>query len=309
MHPRNRHPGRYDFRALVAASPELARFVGKNAHGDISIDFANPEAVKALNGALLKSFYGISGWDIPQGYLCPPIPGRSDYIHSIADLLADNNDGRIPRGDRVRVLDVGVGASLIYPIIGRSEYEWSFVGTDVDDKALASARRILEANPKLASGIELRLQSVPENILKGVVQPDERFDLVVCNPPFHSSLEEAEQGSRRKWRNLGRAPSASTRKPKLNFGGQSGELWCPGGEVAFIGRMIDESAVFAKNVFCYSSLVSKDSSLDDLYERLNQAEVADTATIEILHGQKKSRIVAWTFLNQNEQDQWRKRWT
>jgi 23S rRNA (adenine1618-N6)-methyltransferase len=45
---------------------------------------------------LLISYYDIQKWDIPH-YLCPPIPGRADYIHYIADLLAESNNGIIPK--------------------------------------------------------------------------------------------------------------------------------------------------------------------------------------------------------------------
>ena len=105
LHPRNRDLAGYDFAALAAASPGLARYLITTPAGTpgttkptagTSIDFANPAAVKAFNRALLVHHYGISGWDIPAGYLCPPIPGRADYIHHVADLLATCNRKEIP---------------------------------------------------------------------------------------------------------------------------------------------------------------------------------------------------------------------
>ena len=102
FHPRNRHQGRYDVAALVEASPELGPFVLRTPGGALSIDFADPRAVKALNLALLTAHYGVRGWDIPEGYLCPPIPGRADYVHHLADLLARRRGGAIPRGAAVR---------------------------------------------------------------------------------------------------------------------------------------------------------------------------------------------------------------
>ena len=142
LHPRNRHRARYDFPQLVHSYAELAAFVQRNKFGDESIDFANPAAVKALNRALLLHFYGITNWDIPAGYLCPPIPGRADYLHYLADLLADGNGGVVPRGPAVRVLDVGMGANCIYPIIGHQEYGWQFVGTEIDPVACARPSRL-----------------------------------------------------------------------------------------------------------------------------------------------------------------------
>lgn len=119
LHPRNVHRGQYDFPLLSEYNPRLSAFVARNAFGKESIDFANAEAVKSLNGALLHQAYGIRDWDIPPQYLCPPVPGRADYLHYLADLLAANNTGVIPLGKIVKVLDIGTGANCIYPLIGR----------------------------------------------------------------------------------------------------------------------------------------------------------------------------------------------
>jgi len=88
LHPRSKHINRYDFKKLIEGFPELESFVKPNKFGDESIDFSDPKAVICLNKALLKHHYGIEHWLIPEGYLCPPIPGRADYIHHIADLLS-----------------------------------------------------------------------------------------------------------------------------------------------------------------------------------------------------------------------------
>jgi len=73
LHPRNKHQGRYNFDELTSNSEELSVFVRPNSYGDQSIDFSNPDAVKALNTALLKTHYNLEFWDIPQGFLCPPL--------------------------------------------------------------------------------------------------------------------------------------------------------------------------------------------------------------------------------------------
>jgi 23S rRNA (adenine1618-N6)-methyltransferase len=304
LHPRSPHRGRYDFGSLVACSPELAVFVAKNGYGDESIDFANPSAVKALNRALLRLEYGITGWDIPAQYLCPPIPGRADYLHYLADLLADGGD--IPRGSSVRVFDVGVGANCIYPLIGERSYGWHFVGSDIDEVALANAKCIVDAND-LGSDIELRLQTSCSAIFSGVMKPDESFDLTICNPPFHASPEEANAGVQRKWRNLGKREQGGKR-PVLNFGGQGGELYCEGGEEAFIGRIVADSAEHAGHCLWYTTLVSKSASLPGVYRALKGVRAMNVQTIEMTQGQKKSRIVVWTFLDRQQQMEWRARW-
>jgi len=299
MHPRNRHAGRYDFDRLTKSCPELARFVALNRFGARSIDFADPAAVLTLNRALLKDLYGVSEWGVPEGYLCPPIPGRSDYLHYMADLLASSNGGEIPRGAAVRCLDIGVGANCVYPIIGRGEYGWSFVGTDIDPAALAWAKRLVEANEGLAGGVELRRQASPRAVLEGIVRAGEVFDLSMCNPPFYASEAEVQEASRRKWKNLGHGATI-----KKNFGGTGVELWCPGGEAAFVRRLIDESARVPSKVLWFSSLVSRASEVPGLYEALEKAGADDARTIEMEQGQKKSRIVAWTFLDEGRRREW-----
>ena len=51
FHPRNRHRHRYNFPELIKACPELADYVSPNPFEDLSIDFTNPKAIKALNKA------------------------------------------------------------------------------------------------------------------------------------------------------------------------------------------------------------------------------------------------------------------
>ncbi len=305
LHPRNQHVGRYDFAKLQAAHPSLVPFVVPNRFdaNEVTIDFANPEAVKTLNAALLKTCYGVVHWDIPPGYLCPPIPGRADYLHHIADLLAACNSGEIPRGNAVRVLDIGVGANCIYPLIGQHEYGWRFVGADVDAVAIAAAQQILDGNAGLGERIELRQQTSATQIFKGVVGgAEDGFDLVICNPPFHASREAAEKGSARKWKNLGKVRESAA--PKLNFGGQAVELWCDGGEAGFVGRMVAESAALKKQVLWFSALIASEDTLPGLYAALRDLRAESVKTIAMAQGQKKSRIIAWTFVAEAKRAAW-----
>jgi 23S rRNA (adenine1618-N6)-methyltransferase len=292
LHPRNRFRAGYDFPQLIARSPRLSAFVAPNAFGDLSIDYANPEAVKALNQALLTSAYGLDRWDLPPGYLCPPIPGRSDYLHHVADLLETSSTVASSRRRPVAVLDIGTGANCIYPLIGASEYGWRFVGSEIDPVALRWARRLAAANPAVAGLIECRLQSAPLECFSGVIEPGETFDLSICNPPFHPSAEAAAEGSRRKRRHLGGRARATT---GLNFGGTPGELWCDGGELGFVRRMIAQSAERPALCRWFTTLVSKSTHLPRLRQSLRDVEAAEVRTIEMAHGQKTSRILAWTF--------------
>lgn len=306
LHPRNRHRERYDFELLTKTCPELAPFVHLNPYGDESVDFSNPEAVKTLNKALLRQYYGIDYWDIPPGYLCPPIPGRADYIHHAADLLCESNYGKIPKGPKVRCLDVGVGANCVYPIIGLREYGWSFIGSDIDPVSVESANKIIAANALLQGAVECRLQSNPQDIFFGVLRKDEYLDLTICNPPFHPSQEAAGASALRKLNNLN---PEKTIQPVLNFGGSGGELWCEGGELAFVGNMIRQSRQFTTNCFWFSSLISKQSNLKPVYEALKKAAATEVKTIPMGQGNKSSRIVAWSFLTGEQRKVWRNtRW-
>jgi 23S rRNA (adenine1618-N6)-methyltransferase len=270
LHPRNPHRFQYDFEQLVCGCKELKTFVFINKYNSQTIDFANPEAVKMLNKAILKHFYGIYFWEIPDNYLCPPIPGRADYVHYLADLLA----------------------SLVYPIIGSQTYNWQFVGSDIDPVAVESARRIIENNDSLLGKIEIRLQTSSTNIFKEIILSDEVFDLTMCNPPFHSSLKEATAGTRRKIKNLGGNP---TLKTTLNFGGQNTELWCEGGEESFVKKMILESATIPRKAKWFTSLISKKEHLPFIHRTLKSVKAKEVRTIDMAQGQKVSRIVAWRF--------------
>lgn len=307
LHPRNRHRSGYDFPRLIAVELALGSFVEANVNGEQSIDFSNAAAVKALNRALLKDSYGIQQWEIPPQYLCPAVPGRADYIHYVADLLAGSNHGVVPRQQAMQVLDIGTGASCIYPLIGQSEYGWRFVATDIDAASLGSAQKILDANPKQKQQITLRLQASSAAIFQGVIGDDDWFDISLSNPPFHASLTEAREANQRKRENLGKLDDRAN--TSLNFGGQDAELWCDGGEQGFILRMIKESAQIATRCFWFTTLVSKSASLPAIYEALKRANVEQHKTIAMRQGQKQSRLVAWTFLNSQQQEGWRKlRW-
>ncbi|HCX20989.1 MAG: 23S rRNA (adenine(1618)-N(6))-methyltransferase RlmF [Flammeovirgaceae bacterium] len=306
LHKRNKHQGKYDFEALVEVSPELSEHLRKNPKGEDTIDFANAESVKALNLALLKLQYGISHWDIPKGYLTPPIPGRADYIHHMAQWLSRDNSGKLAEGPKIKCLDIGTGASLIYPIIGVSEYDWTFVASDIDPTSIESAQNIIDQNSHLKERVELRIQKEPADTLYGILQPKDRFDLVICNPPFHGSAEEAMEASTRKVRNL---TGKNIKQPKLNFAGMPNELWCEGGEVQFIQNYVRQSSKFAKSCFWYSTLVSKDANVKSVYQALSKYQPEQVQSIQMGQGNKVSRLVTWTFLTLEQQKQWRlNRW-
>ncbi|HZX74234.1 MAG TPA: RlmF-related methyltransferase, partial [Cyclobacteriaceae bacterium] len=167
--------------------------------------------------------------------------------------------------------------------------------------AISSAAKIVETNVALKGKIELRLQSNSKDIFRGIIHQDEHFDLTICNPPFHASLEEAQAGTLRKLSNLNHKRIT---KPTLNFGGKNNELWYEGGEEKFVQKMIAQSKQIASSCFWFSTLISKSSNLKSVYSALQHAEALDVKTIPMHQGNKTSRIVAWTYLTKAQQEKW-----
>ncbi|WP_025663871.1 23S rRNA (adenine(1618)-N(6))-methyltransferase RlmF [Aquimarina megaterium] len=284
MHPNNIHNKPYDFETLTTTHNALENFVFINTFGNSTIDFSNQKAVLELNKALLKHHYGLKDWSIPEGYLCPPIPGRVDYIHHLADMLAKEGGTT-----QIKGLDIGMGANCIYPILGAQVYNWHMVGADIDENAVISAKNNIKINQQLTDTIEIRHQTNNANIFEGIIKNEEFFDFTMCNPPFHASQKEASRGTLRKLKNLG-----ITEHNELNFGGQANELWCNGGEALFLKRMIKQSVAFARQVGFFTSLVSKKEHLPKLEKQLDKLKATHT-TIAMEQGNKKSRFIIWKF--------------
>lgn len=300
LHTRNLHRSSYNFDELISCVPELKHYVFKNAYGNLTINFGIPKAVKLLNKALLEHFYNVKNWDIPDENLCPPIPGRADYIHYIADLLVETSGG-IPRGISVKGLDIGTGANLVYPLIAHQSYGWEILGTDINQKSLDNAKSILDANPEFSSKIQLKFQPDSNFIFKNILNSDDKFTFSMCNPPFYDSEESAMKGNLRKTKNL---KKSKVQKPNFNFSGQQSELWCDGGELAFISKMIEESILYSSQILWFTCLVSKKENLFKLNSLLTKVAAVEVKTIDMAQGQKVSRILAWTFFPQKDRKGW-----
>lgn len=285
LHKKNIHQGRYDLKLLSKKSNELREYIITNPRGEETIDFHNPKAVFALNKALLKTYYNIAYYDIPEGFLCPPIPGRADYIHYLAEKVDYKN--------KLSVLDIGTGANCIYPIIGINTYKWSFLGTDIDPKSINNGNKLIEKNNVLKGRFQVKLQKNKANIFRGIIGETDKFYYTMCNPPFHKSLHDAIEANKRKNTNLSKGKN---KDENLNFGGQKAELWCKGGELAFIDKMINESKEFRDNVVWFTTLVSNKENLVSLKETLSKVGAKRVEVIEMSQGQKISRILLWSFM-------------
>jgi len=294
LHPKNKNREQYKIEELLLVIPELKDHIKKNKLGEDSIHFSDPVAIKLLNKALLSHYYGIQKWEFPDTNLCPPIPGRADYIHYMSDLLNNN--------DNITCLDIGVGASCIYPILGVSEYNWNFIASEVNTEAITIAKKIIKDNPSLKGKVKFRIQKDENNIFKGIIKPKDKIDLSICNPPFHSSKKEALKGSMRKIRNLS---GERSKKIQLNFSGVANELVYKGGEYQFIKNMIEESVLYSNNCLWFTTLVSKEKNLKNIYKLLEDIKAKEVKTLNIGTSNKKSRIVVWTFQTKEEQKNWK----
>ncbi len=279
LHPKNKFNKGYNFDDLLIKNPLLKEFILQNKFGTTTIDFSNPKAVKQLNKALLFTFQKLSVWNFPDKNLCPPIPGRLDYIHHLADLISSEKD--------IKILDIGTGATCIYPLLGVAEYNWNFVGTDIDLDSLDSAQDIIDDN-HLEAKITLRQQFDESHILKGILEKDEVFTATMCNPPFYKSAEEAQGANARKSRNLGN-------NAIRNFAGNNNELWYVGGEKAFLHNYLYESSLFSTESTWFTSLVSKKENISSLEKSAKKLKASRFKVIPMHQGNKVTRIVAWGF--------------
>jgi 23S rRNA (adenine1618-N6)-methyltransferase len=321
LHPRNSFRGSYDMDVLSKCYPPLAPHVVNCAKTNRpTIAFADHKAVLALNTALMVADYDLSpAWAalLPDEALVPPVPGRADYIHHIADLLAEG--GVVPSGQQVKGLDIGVGASCVYPLLGHASYGWSFIGSDVSAQSVNVAQHMVDSN-SFGDVIDIRHQPHASQILVGVMDKKEPLDFVMCNPPFYGSAAEFQRESRRKVANLAAnvasrgspissAPDDSSREGSNNFGGSDSELWCEGGEVAFVTKILEESKEFRRSCLWFTSLVSRNYNVVEIEKELLRLKkvrngVRKMKLIPMGPGLKSSTIVCWTFLDDAERKEW-----
>ncbi|MDB4289691.1 23S rRNA (adenine(1618)-N(6))-methyltransferase RlmF [Flavobacteriaceae bacterium] len=290
MHLENPYSDRYDLKRLAIHHPLLQDYIVLNPSDQETIDFSNSAAVYELNKAMLLADFKVEKYELPMGYLIPPVPGRLEYLLQIREFLSEQFN--IDKNTKLRGLDIGSGANGIYCILGLQHFNWTMVGAECDANSVEIAKANMQHTKSLKNKIEIRHQENKSFLFKNIIKTDEQFDFTVCNPPFHTSKEEAFRGSQRKINNLGR--EFDKKEVALNFEGQANELWCNGGEALFIKRLIKESIAFKNQVKVFSTLVSKTDSLASIDKQLKKAK-ANSYVVPMDLGNKKSRIVLWWF--------------
>ena len=263
----------YDLKKLIYIKPELSEFVSEDFQ---RIDLNTSKAVRLLNQALVLDKLKIAYWDFPKDNLVPPYPSRLEYLK----LLKDSNPESINK-----VLDIGTGATLIYPIIGAKLFKWNFVGVDTDQDSLDSAQNIIDQN-KLNNHIQLRLQKKPYAVLNNIILPQDQFDLVICNPPFYESMEDASKSFEKK--------SKFTGENTLFKGTKNELVYEKGGELGFLKTYIRESKFYGLQCNYFSSLVSKKEFLRPLKVLIKKQGATATQT-KLSTKNKTHYILTWTY--------------
>ena len=161
------------------------------------------------------------------------------------------------------------------------------MATEIDPVSVKTASLIVQSNACLSKLIKVVQQTDQKTIFKGMIKDNDKFDLTLCNPPFHSSMAEVEASNQRKWRNLNSGKSGKA-PAKLNFGGQQTELWCPGGEIVFIKQMAKESVEFAEQVCWFTSLVSNGDNIRPLKKLLSRLDAKQIEVVKMRSEDRKS---------------------
>lgn len=269
-------------RAVVKRARVGGEEVDDTEDGRIRVDFKDWESTRALTASILRVKYDVQGWDIPSGHLVPPVPNRLNYLswlHKL-DALSAPTWRETGDGAHVRVLDIGTGASVIYPLLGAATYGWSFVGSDVTDVALEGAKANARLNPHLDALIEIRDARASDgtfNVLSGVVKPDEKFTFCMCNPPFFESLDEAGLN------------------PNTACGGTSTEMVCEGGEEAFIKAMFRDSLEMKHSIHWFTTMCGKKKTMTKMRSVFHTMRVPAVRTTELVQGKTSRWCIAWSF--------------
>jgi 23S rRNA (adenine1618-N6)-methyltransferase len=236
---------------------------------------------------LLKADFGLTIL-LPDDRLCPPVPVRWNYVHWIQELLDTTSEDYGEHFDPEREvigLDIGVGASSIYPLLAcATRSGWRMAGTDIDKHSFGYARQNVEAN---GFGNRIRLALSPHD---GPLIPldkmgMEEIDFVMTNPPFYTSHEDMKASY-----------TGKSAPPSAVCTGSENEMICPGGDVGFVTRIFEESLKLRERVEWYTAMLGKMSSLQQIVMKLKEANIGNFAVTALTAGHRTKRwAVAWSF--------------
>ncbi|KAI8970275.1 hypothetical protein BDF20DRAFT_916102 [Mycotypha africana] len=281
MHSRNIYIVEPDFKKLAEEFEAFKPFVKTTSQGRSFIDFKDPKAVKQLCVCLMRKDFNID-IDFPLDTLCPAVPNRLNYILWLEDLLNDT----LTLGEKkneIRGIDIGVGASCIYPLLGCAQNQnWTFLGTEIDARSVEYALKNIKSN-NLQDRISIKYNEDPNKIF--LIEDNQiHYAFSMCNPPFYSSQEEVDEGLTNK-----------QSKPYAVCTGSENEMITQGGELSFIKTMIDESLHLKKRIRWYTSMIGLKSTIRPLIRYLTAKGISNHFVTSFTQGKTTRWGIAWSF--------------
>ncbi|CAE6366630.1 unnamed protein product [Rhizoctonia solani] len=191
----------------------------------------------------------------------PPLKPLLNYVLWISELVKVLN-----LEEPIIGLDIGTGSTAIYPLLACSIHKtWGFIAADIDPRSLAASQANIEQNPGVKDRIRLYTTTQEAPILSPLL-PENLAQLGIhhvafsmCNPPFYSDVDEVNRSAENK-----------EYDPHAVCTGALVEMITPGGEVAFVQRMIDENGTQVYSIDNY-------------------------AITELVQGTTRRWVVAWSF--------------
>ncbi|XP_044732234.1 U6 small nuclear RNA (adenine-(43)-N(6))-methyltransferase, partial [Chrysoperla carnea] len=288
MHPRNIFKTPPSFSELGHKYLEFNKYLKIGLDGKLSLNFNDVEALRALSKVLLLHYFGIN-IEIPKNTLVPTIPLRLNYILWLQDLA---NFLQIPADENVTLIDVGAGATCVYGLLAAKLRKWKVLALESNTESYLVAKRNVETN-SLANYIEVKNNGNDEkNILIGSLHSMENYTFTMCNPPFFKENDESNE----------KTPKIKAQPPKNAFTGTLNELTYPGGEVAFVEKLIAESQILKEQVMIYTTMIGHKKNLKILREKLKSLNIPSYIQTEFCQGNTTRWALAWTFKNINLQE-------
>ncbi|CAB5210346.1 unnamed protein product [Rhizophagus irregularis] len=290
MHPRNKYKDNPpDFSVLAFKYPSFYPFVNYSKEGKPYIDYKNPEAARELTYCLLREDFNLF-LDIPLDTLCPPIPSRLNYIHWIEDLISSTESHEELGKNTVHGIDIGTGASCIYPLLGCTlNKNWVFLATDIDKKAVKYAKDNVHRN-NLDDKITVRRNKTDKKILLNenmIKDTTIKFSFCMCNPPFYENQEQYEKGVESK---ITSSHSVCT--------GSSNEMFTPGGEFQFIKDILEESLILRTKIRWYTSKIGRLETVNKIVCELKKSGIDNYVVTEFCQGLTRRWGIGWSFGSQ-----------
>jgi 23S rRNA A1618 N6-methylase RlmF len=262
----------------------------KESHGSFS-SCITQEFTIALTRALLQAQFQLQLPYLESHHLCPPVPNRFFYVHWIHSSLLTMNE-RTGWG-----MDIGTGATCIYPLLATRCLDCNMLATDIDAQALSLAKRNVEAN-QMDDKIHL-LQVPPSHsqdpsrrppggpLQRGLAawgRPQQRFDFVMTNPPFYDPNDNSMEHV---------APRAGDGRDRTAMTVSEGNY--PGGEIGFVTELLADSLRARQSSKWFSSMLGKKTSFIKLQKLVvHMLGPAHVVATEYGPGQYTRWFLAWT---------------